>query len=115
MAQIIDLNRRRRRRRQTVYFTRDDLNRLLSLFSRQVIANEWLDYTIDAEEGYAVFCVYRRAHESPLYKIFRLAPEDSANGAYLIMDRKGKASQTADLQSALHDLARPAKAVWPPR
>jgi len=99
-----------------VYFSREDLNLLLSLFSRQVIANQWLDYTIDTEEGFAAFCVYRRAHETPLYRIFKLAPEDANGGAYVLMNRMGKVKQADSLGDVLAGFEdQPTKTVRPVR
>lgn len=87
--------------RDTIYFTRADLNRLLSLFSRRLLARQWLDYSIDNSEGMAVFCVYRRAHDAPLYKIFRLAPRAHPKGEYLVMKGGRKIRHAATLEAAL--------------
>lgn len=87
--------------RDTIYFSRADLNRLLSLFSRRLLARQWLDYSIDNSEGMAVFCVYRRAHDAPLYKIFRLAPRAHPKGEYLVMKGDRKIRHTATLDGAL--------------
>ncbi len=87
--------------RDTIYFSRADLNRLLSLFSRRLLARQWLDYSIDNGEGMAVFCVYRRAHDAPLYKIFRLAPRAHPKGEYLVTKGDCKIRHAATLEAAL--------------
>lgn len=100
MAAIVRLDDYRPSR-DTIYFSRADLNRLLSLFSRRLLAQQWLDYSIDNSEGMAVFCVYRRAHDAPLYKIFRLAPRAHPKGEYLVMKGDRKIRHAATLDGAL--------------
>lgn len=58
-----------RRKTTPVHFTRPELNRLLGLYSRNVAAGEWRDYAIDQRGDCAVFAVFRRAQESPLYTV----------------------------------------------
>ena len=110
MAAIIRLEDFRPRR-DTIYFTRADLNRLLSLFSRHVLARQWLDYSIDNGEAMAVFCVYRRAHDAPLYKIFRFASGGHPKGDYLVMKGDRKIRRAATLGAALQAFDPPLRAV----
>jgi hypothetical protein len=72
-----------RMRRRTVYFTRPELNQLLGLYSRHVIRGEWRDYAIDHRDGMALFSVFRRAQEAPLYSIVKTvgSPERPAEFA----------------------------------
>ncbi len=55
--------------RRRVFFTRHELNRLLSLYSRRVMNGEWRDYAIDVSGGMAVFSVFRNSHERPAFTI----------------------------------------------
>ena len=52
-----------------VFFERRELERLLRLYGRMVAAGEWRDYGMDGLQDYAVFSVFRRAAEAPLYRI----------------------------------------------
>jgi hypothetical protein len=52
-----------------VFFDRPELNELLRLYGRMVAAGEWRDYAIDGLGEAAVFSVFRRTSESPLYRI----------------------------------------------
>ena len=52
-----------------VTFTRRELDRILGLYGRMVAAGEWRDYAIDFLKDRAVFSVFRRASEVPLYRI----------------------------------------------
>lgn len=53
----------------SVFFDRDELETLLRLYGRMVGAGLWRDYAIDALKDAAVFSVFRRASEIPLYRI----------------------------------------------
>jgi len=111
MAQLVDLDAYRRKKRPVVYFTRRELNLLLGLFSRRVLVREWLDYSIDNHDGYAAFCVYRRAHDAPLYKILKLAPGASPKGDYVVFRGESKVRQGAVLRDVLAGFAPPLRAV----
>ncbi len=52
-----------------VFFDRPELNQLLGLYGRMVAAGHWRDYAIDGLKDAAVFSVFRRASEIPLYRI----------------------------------------------
>lgn len=52
-----------------VTFSRRELDRILSLYGRKVAAGEWRDYAIDFLKDRAVFSVFRRATEFPIYRI----------------------------------------------
>ena len=54
---------------ETVSFQRLELNIILSLYGRMVAAGEWRDYGISALRDVALFSVFRRTAEHPLYRI----------------------------------------------
>lgn len=54
-----------------VSFDRRELDQLLRLYGRMVAANEWRDYAIDHLPDRAVFSVYRRTSDAPLYQIVK--------------------------------------------
>lgn len=62
-----------RKRHRPVYFTRCELNLLLSLYSRHVSRGVWRDYAIDHAVGMALFSVFRHTHERPAYTIVKAA------------------------------------------
>ena len=55
-----------------VTFNRRELDRILSLYGRKVAAGEWRDYAIDFLKDRAVFSVFRRTTEFPIYRIKRI-------------------------------------------
>ena len=110
MGELVIL-RERRRLYRSVYFSRGELQVLLRLFSRHVAAKEWLDYSIDSGEKRAVFCVYRRAHDFPLYEIHKLAPGTGKAGDFLIVKKGSLVKVSRTLNSALHIFDPPLRAV----
>src|ERR1700755_995614 len=57
-----------------VTFNRLELNRILNLYGRMVADGEWRDYAIDYLKDRAVFSVFRRSSEGPIYRIEKRKP-----------------------------------------
>jgi Protein of unknown function (DUF2794) len=72
MATIVRLSEVRRKARPT-FFSRGELNQLLSLYSRQVSRGQWRDYAIGVQDGKALFAVFRNSNETALYTILKSA------------------------------------------
>ena len=76
-------------RRASVFFERRELTRLLSLYGRMVAAGEWRDYAIDSLADACIFSVYRRASESPLYRIEKRPALAARQGAWAVLGQGG--------------------------
>jgi hypothetical protein len=72
-----------------VTFDRRELNRILGLYGRKVAAGEWRDYAIDFLRDRAVFSVFRRASEVPIYRIEKRPRLARRQGAYSIVSATG--------------------------
>ncbi|MEI8274834.1 MAG: DUF2794 domain-containing protein [Hyphomicrobiales bacterium] len=72
-----------------VTFNRRELNRILDLYGRMVAAGEWRDYAIDFLKDRAVFSVFRRASEVPLYRIEKNPKLEQRQGAYSVISATG--------------------------
>jgi hypothetical protein len=72
-----------------VTFSRRELNRILGLYGRKVAAGEWRDYSIDFLRDRAVFSVFRRASEFPLYRIEKNPRLERKQGAYSVISATG--------------------------
>ena len=71
-AILIPLHEARQQKNEVlVSFERRELDQLLKLYGRMVAANEWRDYAIDHLGDRAIFSVYRRAHDLPLFQIVK--------------------------------------------
>jgi Protein of unknown function (DUF2794) len=72
-----------------VTFNRRELKRILDLYGRMVAAGEWRDYAIDFLKDRAVFSVFRRAAEVPLYRIEKNPKLARRQGAYSVISATG--------------------------
>jgi Protein of unknown function (DUF2794) len=83
-----------------VKFDRTELNVLLSLYGRKVADGEWRDYAMDFLKDRAVFSVFRRSTEYPLYRIEKNPKLARRQGAYSVVSAAGQILKRG------HDLAR---------
>jgi hypothetical protein len=72
-----------------VAFDRLELNRILSVYGRMVAAGEWRDYALDFLEDMAVFSIFRRASEQPLFRVEKRPALRSRQGQYCVMAAGG--------------------------
>ena len=72
-----------------VTFDRRELDEILALYGRKVAAGEWRDYAIDFGREKAVFSVFRRSSEVPLYRIEKQPKLARRQGAYSIVSSTG--------------------------
>ena len=70
-------------------FTRQELNEILKVYGRKVAAGEWRDYAIDLLSERAVFSVFRRSSEMPLYRIVKQPRMARRQGAYSVVTPTG--------------------------
>jgi hypothetical protein len=83
MTNLVDL-RDHRRRQSITRFNRDELHRLLQMYSQRVARGEWRDYAIDMGPGGATFSVFRSTHETPLFAISKLPGSGGKKGRYKV-------------------------------
>lgn len=84
----------------TVTFDRRELLEILKLYGRMVAGGEWRDYAIDHLRDRAVFSVFRRSSEAPLYRIEKTPKLANRQGAYSVVAQGGMILKRG------HDLAR---------
>ncbi len=60
-----------RRTRGPYGFSRAELDQLLAVYSRHVIAGEWKAYTLDFEADHAQFSVFAHARARPIFSIVK--------------------------------------------
>ena len=78
------------RQKPYVGFDRRELNTILNLYGRKVAAGEWRDYAIDFLKDRALFSVYKRASERPLYVIEKNPKLRSKQGQYMVTIEDGR-------------------------
>ena len=72
-----------------VTFNRDELRTILDLYGRKIAAGEWRDYAIDFTRDKAVFSIYRRTSEVPLYRVEKDPKLARRQGAYSVLTQTG--------------------------
>jgi hypothetical protein len=85
---------------QSVTFNRAELNRILNLYGRMVADGEWRDYAIDFLKDRAVFSIFRRASEVPIYRIEKDPRLARKQGVYSVIAASGQILRRG------HDLER---------
>jgi Protein of unknown function (DUF2794) len=70
-------------------FDRRELAQILAVYGRQVAAGEWRDYALDFGRDSAVFSVFRRTTEWPLYRIEKTPKHARKQGAYSVVTATG--------------------------
>ena len=91
---------RRQRANIPISFDRRELDQILRLYGRMVAANEWRDYAIDHLSDRAIFSVFRRASETPLFSIVKDPSLARRQGAYSVV------AATGQILKRGHELAR---------
>ena len=91
----------------SVTFSRRELNRILDLYGRKVAAGEWRDYAIDFLKDRAVFSVFRRSSEVPLYRIEKNPKLGRRQGAFSVISATGLIVRRG------HELDRVLRAIEP--
>ncbi|MBX2806412.1 MAG: DUF2794 domain-containing protein [Hyphomicrobiales bacterium] len=72
-----------------ISFNRQELNQILSVYGQRVAEGEWRDYAIDTLKDRAVFSIFQRAAEAPLYRIEKMPKLARRQGAYSIVNTTG--------------------------
>lgn len=90
-----------------VAFHRTELNLILSLYGRFVAAGEWRDYGISHLKDAAVFSVFRRTAEHPMYRIEKRPSLRLKQGQYCVLGMEGQILKRGnDLRQVLRVLER---------
>jgi len=92
-------------RRGGIAFDREELSQILNVYGRKVRSGEWRDYAIDTLREKAVFSVFRRTTEVPLYRIEKAPKLSRCQGAYSVIAATGLILKRG------HDLARVLRAL----
>ena len=90
-----------------VSFQKPELTIILSLYGRMVAAGEWRDYGISSLKEVAIFSIFRRTAENPIYKIEKRPKLRNRQGEYAVVGIDGQILKRGhDLKSVLGILER---------
>ena len=82
-----------------VAFDRRELMQILSVYGRKVGQGEWRDYAMDFLRDRAVFSIYARMSERPLFVIEKAPRLRNRQGQYSVTNQQGRILRRG------HDLA----------
>jgi hypothetical protein len=88
-AALIDLGAVRGTGLPVVSFNRVELSEILRVYGRMVAAGEWRDYAIDMLKDRAVFSIFRRSSEMPLFRVEKNPKLARRQGAYSVVAAGG--------------------------
>ena len=92
---------------ESVNFHRSELSVIMSLYGRMVAAGEWRDYGISSLREVAVFSIFRRTAEQPLYRIEKRPRLAARQGAYAVIGMDGRILKRGhDLRAVLRVLEK---------
>ncbi|HMB48759.1 MAG TPA: DUF2794 domain-containing protein [Afifellaceae bacterium] len=91
-----------------VTFDRHELNVILRVYGRKIAEGEWRDYAIDHLDDRAVFSIFRRASEVPIYRVEKIPEMARKQGQYRVVAATGAILKRGrDLAMALRVLDKP--------
>ena len=92
---------------QQVSFHRTELQPILSVYGRMVALGEWRDYGISSLRDVAVFSIFRRTAENPIYRIEKRPKLKQRQGQYCVIGIDGQVLKRGhDLAAVLRVLER---------
>ena len=90
-----------------VAFNRAELGIILGLYGRMVAAGEWRDYGMSFLKDVAIFSIFRRAAEHPIYRIEKRPKFRDRQGMYSVIGMDGQILKRGqDLKKVLRVLER---------
>ena len=95
-----------RRNSPRVFFDRTELLPILGIYSRQVSRGLWRDYTIDHRSNMAVFSIFRRSREQPLFAITKVLLRGDRNPKFVLTSRSGQIGSSRSLAEIVDLLSR---------
>ncbi|WP_170480851.1 DUF2794 domain-containing protein [Ruegeria arenilitoris] len=90
-----------------VSFDRREMSQILSVYGRMVAAGEWRDYGISNLRDVAIFSIFRRTAEHPIYRVEKHPGLRLRQGMYSVVGMDGRILKRGqDLRTVLRVLER---------
>jgi len=92
---------------EKVAFDRQEIGIIMSLYGRMVAAGEWRDYGMSFLKDVAVFAIFKRTAEHPIYRIEKRPQLRLRQGMYSVIGMDGQILKRGqDLKTVLRVLER---------
>lgn len=90
---------------QIVSFNRTELMQILAVYGRNVAAGEWRDYAMDFLKERALFSIYARMSDRPIYVVEKNPRLRNRQGQYMVFNQQGRILKRGhDLPQVLRSL-----------
>ncbi len=90
-----------------VSFDRRELGLILNVYGKKVASGEWRDYALDMLRERALFSIYKRSSERPLFIIEKNPRLARRQGQYMVISTEGRILKRG------HDLANVLRVLDP--
>ena len=87
--------------KEKVTFSKKDLNSIISIYSQKVSIGIWKDYSINFENNYAEFSIYRHSYASPEFSIIK-----NKKNIFYIYSRKQELRKSKYIKDILNVLKK---------
>ena len=77
-----------------IFFERPEFEAILNIYGKMVASGHWKDYAISGSKDEAVFAVFQKASERPIYRITKTPSLKHKQGAYAIIGSQGQVLKT---------------------
>ncbi|MBH66910.1 MAG: hypothetical protein CMM58_01005 [Rhodospirillaceae bacterium] len=95
MAKLINL-KQTKHSGNSLYFSKAELNKILSTYSDGVIKDYWRDYAIDQNGMISVFSIFKNSHERPSFYVIKKNRAGSQTSSFVLQYRQ-KVIETSHL------------------
>jgi hypothetical protein len=90
-----------------VHFHRTEIAPIMSIYGRMVAAGDWRDYGMSGLKEVAIFSIFRRTAEHPIYRIEKRPKQAQKQGQYSVIGMDGRIlKRGSDLKTVLRVLER---------
>ena len=87
--------------KEKVSFSKNDLNLIISIYSKNVSNGIWKDYSINFEKNYAEFSIYRHSYAFPEFSIVK-----NKKNFFFIYSRKQELKKSKYIKDVLDVLRK---------
>tara|TARA_A100001015_G_scaffold111028_1_gene123244 strand:+ start:2460 stop:2780 length:321 start_codon:yes stop_codon:yes gene_type:complete len=87
-----------------VRFSKDEINRIMKIYSQKIAIGEWKDYSICFQKNYALFCIHKSFLVSPEFEILK---KNHNSQKYTLSSRSRIIIKSASLKKVLQQLMKP--------
>ena len=102
MQNVTQLQNYRSQPNTRIFFDRKELDAILNVYGMMVAKGEWRDYPMGDDKEQAIFAIFRRASEMPVYRIIKCPKWAKKQGAFAIVGSSGQILKRGhDLKIAL--------------